>query len=59
MAKIESSTVGEGSSIGSDMVERYGKKREHAAGKGDSWRSIDMDTYRSNFDSIFTKKKKK
>ena len=33
--------------------------REHAAGKGDSPRKVDLKKYRENYEKIFGKKKKK
>lgn len=32
---------------------------EHGAGKGDTYRRVDMEKYRKNYDAIFRKKKKK
>jgi|TARA_B110000503_G_C6965863_1_gene337110 hypothetical protein len=31
----------------------------NSAGKGDKYRSVDMNKYRENYDKIFVKKKKK
>ena len=33
--------------------------RKHSAGKGDSYRYVDMDKYSKNWDAIFSKKKGK
>lgn len=35
------------------------KSISHGAGKGDSYRPVDMKKYRENYDKIFGKKKKK
>jgi len=32
---------------------------KHGAGKGDKFRSVDMEKYRENYEKIFGKKKKK
>ena len=33
--------------------------RKHGAGKGDTYRKVDQDKYRENYEKIFAKKKKK
>ena len=38
---------------------RFIMSRKHGAGKGDTYRKVDQDRYRENYEKIFGKKKKK
>jgi hypothetical protein len=41
------------------MKERYMNEGQHGAGKGDTYRRVNLEEYGRNYDAIFGKKKKK
>tara|TARA_R110000823_G_scaffold64930_1_gene152493 strand:+ start:160 stop:432 length:273 start_codon:yes stop_codon:yes gene_type:complete len=41
------------------FTENINMGERNSAGKGDKYRSVDMNKYRENYDKIFAKKKKK